>query len=153
VSPDVSFPTQYSAENFGESSEPSALPWDQIKSSNFTQVADLKAINKQLEQKHEARMKKSQEYKFLLDDIKTFEEKREEITKVPIQIDQFKAERESNKLKNKTRINDILKSRGLPLWIDGKPQPKLDFDFVKEESVQVMVDFIQLEKPSKLATK
>src|SRR5690606_16908863 len=36
VEPDVAFPTQYSAEKFGESSEPSALPWDQIKPTKFS---------------------------------------------------------------------------------------------------------------------
>lgn len=153
VSPDIAFPTQYSAEKFGESSEPAALAWDQIKSSNFTKIADLTTITKSLTAMHEARMKKSQEYLFLLEDIKTFEEKREEITKVPIQVEELKAEREDNKAKNRKRVNEMLKSRNLPLWLEGKPQPKLDFDFVKDESIQVMGDYINLSKKIQLAKK
>jgi len=145
VSPDVTFPTQYSAEKFGESSEPSALPWDQIKSSTYKKVADLTQINKKLEQEHEARMKNSTEYKFLLEDIATFE-KRDEETKIPLQLDKFKKERDDNQKKNRDRVNALLKQRGLPLWEEGKPQPKMEFDFVQEESAKVMTDFIIQEK-------
>lgn len=35
VTPDIELPSAYSAEEFGESSEPSALPWDQIASAQF----------------------------------------------------------------------------------------------------------------------
>ena len=36
VTPDIELPTPYSAEEFGESSEPSALPWDQISATDFS---------------------------------------------------------------------------------------------------------------------
>lgn len=39
VTPDIELPSTFSAEEFGESSQPSALPWDQIKSTEF-QVMD-----------------------------------------------------------------------------------------------------------------
>lgn len=35
VKPDIELPSRFSAEEFGESSQPSALPWDQIRSSTF----------------------------------------------------------------------------------------------------------------------
>ena len=41
VEPDVSFPSAFSAEEFGESSQANALPWDQIKSSKFTQTKNV----------------------------------------------------------------------------------------------------------------
>src|SRR5690606_37432009 len=61
VMPDIIFPSQYSGEKFGESSEPSALPWDQIKPSNFAKVTDFGETIKALTTKHESRMKKSPE--------------------------------------------------------------------------------------------
>src|SRR5690606_38411484 len=73
VTPDIVFPTQYTAEKFGESSEPSALPWDQIKPSTFTRVADLTSVNKKLNDIHQERMKKSPEYQYLLEDIEEFQ--------------------------------------------------------------------------------
>lgn len=35
VTPDIEFPSQFSAKEFGESSQPSALPWDQIAGTKF----------------------------------------------------------------------------------------------------------------------
>ncbi|MEQ8926093.1 MAG: carboxy terminal-processing peptidase, partial [Fulvivirga sp.] len=35
VDPDINFPSAFSAEEFGESSRPSALPWDQIKGTKY----------------------------------------------------------------------------------------------------------------------
>jgi carboxyl-terminal processing protease len=35
VTPDIQLPSMFSAAEFGESSQPNALPWDQIKSTSF----------------------------------------------------------------------------------------------------------------------
>src|SRR5690606_19436498 len=72
VDPDVSFPTQFTSEKYGESSEPAALPWDQIRSTNFTKINDLSSTKSLLASKHDARMNNSAEYKFLLEDIEEF---------------------------------------------------------------------------------
>src|SRR5699024_9467152 len=67
VEPDIVFPTQFNAEKFGESSEPSALPWDQIKPSDFKAVNNLSGVKGQLQEIHQARMEKSPEYEYLLE--------------------------------------------------------------------------------------
>ena len=41
VSPDISLPSAFDAEEFGESSRPSALPWDQIKETNFRESGNV----------------------------------------------------------------------------------------------------------------
>ncbi len=38
VTPDIELPSAYSADIFGESSRPSALPWDEIKSANYNSI-------------------------------------------------------------------------------------------------------------------
>lgn len=50
VSPDISLPSAFDAEHFGESANPSALPWDVIR-SQFSKTTDvnervLAALNK-----------------------------------------------------------------------------------------------------------
>ncbi|QQS97608.1 carboxy terminal-processing peptidase [Sphingobacterium spiritivorum] len=142
VSPDITFPTQFSAEKFGESSEPAALPWDQIKSTNFKKVANLDDVVKKLETIHKARMEKSQEYKFLLEDIDAFN-KLDSVPKVTLNEAKLKKEREANKVKNRNRINEELKLHGKPVWKEGEPQPKIDFDYVMDESANIMVDFLK----------
>lgn len=41
VTPDIQFPSIYSAEEYGESSRPSALPWDKISTSNFNKTDQI----------------------------------------------------------------------------------------------------------------
>lgn len=43
VTPDVPLPSAFSAEEFGESSEPSALPWDQIKGTKYKSFGVINA--------------------------------------------------------------------------------------------------------------
>ena len=145
VDADITFPSQYKADKFGESSEPAALPWDQIKGSTFNRVADLSADLKTLKSLHEARMAKSDEYKFLLDDIKEFD-KLDSISQISLNVEQLKKERDESKAKNRARINKLLELHNMPLWKEGQPQPKVEFDFILEESLNIMKDFISLKK-------
>ncbi|MTI19731.1 tail-specific protease, partial [Fulvivirga sp. RKSG066] len=41
VNPDISFPSAFKAEDFGESASESALPWDQIRSTNFDNTHNI----------------------------------------------------------------------------------------------------------------
>ncbi|GAA4782251.1 carboxy terminal-processing peptidase [Olivibacter ginsenosidimutans] len=144
VTPDVEFPTVFPADKFGESSEKAALPWDQIKSSTFTPYADLSKIKPELIAKHNERMKTSTEYKYLLDDIATFKE-RENETSVSLQEAKLKKEREEQEARNRERMNVRRKIRGLPEIQSNSPLPRLDNDFIEDESLNVMADFIALQ--------
>lgn len=144
VEADITFPTQYSADKFGESSEKSALPWDKIPAANFKKADDLSAMNTQLNTIHQQRIEKSPAYGYLLQDIKEFNEG-DSISKISLNQDVLKKEREANVEKNRERINNQLAYQGLPLWEKGKPQPKNDFDFILDESTRVMADFIRLK--------
>lgn len=141
VTPDIVFPTQFTAEKFGESSEPSALPWDQIKAAPFTKLNDLKATVEKLKTIHDQKMEQSPEYHYLLEDIEEFN-KSDSIPKLSLNEIELKAERDKNKEKNRERINKGLALRGLPLWKEGEPQPKINFDFVMDESLSLMTHFI-----------
>ncbi len=143
VIPDIVFPTQYAAEKFGESSEPSALPWDQIKSSTFTKLADLGDIIKKLNVSHQQRVTKNPEYQFLLEDIEEFK-RSDSIQEISLNQTELKKEREKSRIKNRERVNKALELRGLPLWKEGEPQPKMDFDFILDESLNVMRDYIKI---------
>lgn len=141
VTPDLVFPSIYTADRYGESSQPSALPWDQIQATDYSPVADLSAIIRELDEKHQTRMQASPEYQFLLDDVALAKEREAEVS-VSLREDKLQEERDRNQQKNRERVNEGLRIRGLPLWKEGEPQPTIDFDFIKDESVQVMTDFI-----------
>ena len=146
VEPDIVFPSLYSAEKYGESSEPSALPWDQIKATDFAPVADLKPIITQLSKMHQARMDSSQAYKFLLEDIDTMQ-KQESETSVTLQEDKLKKEREDSRLKSKSRT-DALQQMNMTTSLGGVIAPDVNegLDFIQEESLSIMADYVALEK-------
>ncbi|WP_353185482.1 carboxy terminal-processing peptidase [Parapedobacter lycopersici] len=147
VTPDVVFPSIYTADKYGESSEPSALPWDQINPTDFSPVADLSPLITTLESRHQSRMKASPSYKFLLEDIDLMH-KRESETSVTLQEDKLKKEREESRAKSKEREATIHAIRsGAPLEPTAAASGNTDeVDFILDESLAVMADYVGLGK-------
>lgn len=149
VMPDIEFPMVFPADKYGESSEPAALPWDEIKPSGYKAVANLTSIKQQLAGQHQQRLKNSKEYQYLLEDIKQFG-KREEETNVTLNETTLKKERDEQETKNFERENQRRALNGLPALVKGQAKPKDDVDFIQDESLQVMADFIKLSAGNKL---
>jgi carboxyl-terminal processing protease len=145
VLPDIRFPMVFPADKYGESSEPTALPWDTIKPSRYAPVTNLEPLKRQLISQHEQRMKNSVEYKSLKSDIEQFN-KRDAETSVTLNEAQLKKERDQQEAINQARDNAIRIARGLPVLKKGEVRPKDDIDFIRDESLQIMADFIQLRK-------
>lgn len=143
VVPDIEFPTIFPADKYGESSEPSALPWDEIKSSNYTKIANLKPALEELIKLHNQRMKQSKDYEFLKNDILEFK-KRDEEVKVSLNMLAFKQQREEQENKNFEKENVLRVSRGLaPLVKGDKNAPKEDnYDFIQDETMKILTDYI-----------
>jgi len=92
VRPDIPYPSPFSAEEFGESSKPSALPWDKIPAANYTPLdyVDNEMI-KLLNARHDQRMKTDQELVDLQYDINKAIENRSR-TVVSLNYNKRKAE-------------------------------------------------------------
>jgi carboxyl-terminal processing protease len=146
VEPDIVFPSLYAAEKYGESSEPSALPWDQINASDFAPVADLGPVIDQLGTAHQTRMDGSPAYKFLLEDIELMQ-KQEAETSVTLLENKLKKEREEGQLKRKSR-SDALEQMKINLPLGGGAATSVDegLDFIQEESLAVMADYVALTR-------
>ena len=145
VMPDFQFPMIFPADKFGESSEPAALPWDVIKPTQYSVLADINGVKHKLQSIHEKRMKASPEYKYLLDDRDQFR-KRDGETTVTLNEEQLKKERDQQEAQTLARDNQRRALRGLPPLKKGETKPKDDVDFIEDESLKVMGDFIQLNK-------
>ncbi len=145
VMPDIQFPMIFPADKYGESSEPAALPWDTVKPSTFSPVSRLDGITSKLLKLHEKRMKTSEEYANLLDDIQEFR-KREAENVVSTSEQKLKQEREEQEAKSLARENKRRALRGLPPLKKGEAKPKDDYDFIEEESLRIMADFIPAVK-------
>ncbi|KYG76757.1 carboxy terminal-processing peptidase [Roseivirga echinicomitans] len=114
VSPDISLPSAFSAKEFGESSKPSALPWDKIPAAKFTPLNyvdnDLIA---QLKKSHEERLKTDQslvDYQYDINELNKARAK----TSVSLNYDTRKKEADDFEKKRDARvkIGDSLKELG-----------------------------------------
>lgn len=154
VIPDINFPSIYPLDKIGEDTEPSALPFDMIKASNYSPVADLSDIRAKLVKLHEARMAKSVDYKVLVDNIADLK-KRDGETTITLNEAKLKAERDQAEAKALERTNMLRVEKGLkPLKKGEKPEKgESSFDFVQDESLQVMIDFMQMSNPQQRVTQ
>ncbi len=144
VEPDIEFPTVFPEEKYGESSEPRALPWDTIAPSKFVEVANLDATRSKLKKLHEVRMQKSPEFKNLKEDIVEFA-KRDAETSTTLNEAQLKKERDDQEAKSLARENQRRAAKGLPALKKGEPKPKDDIDFIRDESLLIMADYLNLQ--------
>ncbi|MGZ8293100.1 MAG: carboxy terminal-processing peptidase [Telluria sp.] len=69
VTPDIKMPVTSDIENFGESSFTNALPWVAIKPANYVPLGDLKELVAPLQKRHEARVAKDKDFKYLAEDL------------------------------------------------------------------------------------
>jgi carboxyl-terminal processing protease len=131
VIPDVALPSLYASKEFGEDESPYALPWDQIKGTDYTKTADLTGTRNQLVEAHKSRMKKNNAYKFLLEDVASVEIARNR-RYVSVQFDAYKREIDKNEKEKKAREAQIEK-----LEKDGNYQK----DLILHEGLEVLLDF------------
>ncbi len=80
VKPDIGFPGNGDAKEFGESTYDNALPWTHIEKADYSPVADLKSLVPALKEKHEQRTKASPAWKLLLDELAEYRRNRERTT-------------------------------------------------------------------------
>ena len=144
VSPDISFPMVFAADKYGESAEPAALPWDEIKRSNYKTLANIAPIKRVLIEKHDKRMKGNKDFEHLLADIKELK-LRDAETSATLNEGVAKKERDEKEAENLGRDNEKRIARGLAPIKKGDPKPKAEkaFDFMLEESCIIVSDFVQ----------
>jgi carboxyl-terminal processing protease len=144
VVPDIEFPTVFPKDKYGESSEPRALPWDTISPSQFSPVAGLDEVKRKLIALHQERMKTSVGFKDLQEDIAEFA-KRESETSITLNEAQLKKDRDEQEAKSLLRENQKRAAKGLAPLKKGETKPKEDIDFIRDEGLQIIADFIQIK--------
>ncbi|MDR0480994.1 MAG: carboxy terminal-processing peptidase [Gallionellaceae bacterium] len=105
VVPDISFPSSVSAEDFGESSYPNALPWSQIPAAKYTPEGNLSAIVPQLEKLHGARIKGDKDFRYLQEDLDELNEWRAK-NRISLNEAERRKERDDREAKRKQRELD-----------------------------------------------
>lgn len=161
VTPDFELPSAFTAEEYGESSQKSALPWDMISTTNYQPV---NAINTTLQSKmlanFQTRMRSNKELLKLKADTEKFKKYKEK-NLVSLQLDKRKKELEE--LKNQPdETESIVQAMGTasaPADTSkndkAKKEDKHAKDVYLKEAKQILADWIQLSnaKAPKVAIK
>lgn len=147
VMPDIDFPALIPLDKYGEDTEPSALPFDRIKQSNFTKAGNFDQLLPQLRKMHDDRMNNSSSYKYLLEDIKEFKKLEAEKT-ISLNEVQLKQQRDADAAKAFERNNLRRVALGLKPLKKGESNAKNeDLDFLKIEAGQIVTDYFSLLTP------
>ena len=150
VLPDIAFPTAINPEDWGESKEENALPWDQIARAPHTMLSDLTTDLSYLDSLHQARIKTNNEFNYLLEDISLYKADKDDKT-ISLNIDTRKAKREERKVKQLVRANERLISIGKEKIssIDDLPEELEELDPFLDETAQITFDLITLSQVAK----
>ncbi len=156
VMPDLELPTAFKVNEYGEGSQPRALPWDQIPSSRYetTNHVNDKVIS-QLKDKYSQRLKSDEELKTLVKTLDEFKKARENKI-VSLQEAKRKIEREEAEKKRKAMKQLGEDSEEVEEDLSGKPveapkEEKKKKDIYLKETGRMLVDLIQIAKEPTLA--
>jgi len=157
VTPDVEFPSAFSAEEYGESSQPTALPWDQIATTRFdlSKALNDKQVSK-LKEKHQQRMKSDVELKKLVEELELFRKAREnkvvslQETKRKKERDEAEKKREALKKLNADEDEDDDENPGVAAAPKDKKKKK---DIYLLEASRVLTDYVIGSKAPNLANR
>ncbi|RLA05450.1 MAG: tail-specific protease [Gammaproteobacteria bacterium] len=152
VIPDISFPSAFSGDDFGESSQDNALPWDTISPVDYVPVADVSKMFPVLKEAHKNRIATDKEFRYLVEDINEYLEN-SDTKSVSLNLKKRKDKRESREAKVLSRENKRRLEKGLEAIADiddideedDQPDPRL------EETAEILQDFIQLLDGQKIA--
>jgi carboxyl-terminal processing protease len=145
VLPDILYPSAIDPEEWGESKEENALPWDSIRKANYTELPAAGSTIDVLTAKHAARTMKDPEFQYIFKDIEQYNENKDKNFISLVQAERL-AEREENEEKRLLRTNERLTRLGLPKvenLDDDLPEEIEEIDPFLSEAVNITFDMIE----------
>ncbi|NOX65794.1 MAG: tail-specific protease [Chlorobi bacterium] len=145
VMPDVQFPS-LPRDEFGEASEPSALPWDQIAPTEYQIYGDIETYVPKLEEEHEKRIKDNFEFQYLKEDIEEYKIRKK---KVEYSLNEEVRAKEREKFEKRKEERKKEREKYENLELKGKeevkkPNIRID-DPLLEETGFILADLMILE--------
>lgn len=143
VKPDIDFPVYYDPDDLGESSSPSALPWDEIKSASFQPTNDVSEVLLETIRVRYARdLKEDPQLVDLVKDINDQKQKMEE-TQLSLNLSNRQKEADDN---SETKKMDTVIAQS-ELSFTEKDREKITKDPYLKESIKLVAEWIKF--PSK----
>jgi len=150
VLPDIEFPTAVNPEEWGESKEENALPWDKIDKAQYTELNDVNTDVNYLTSRYQQRIKENSEFNYLLTDIEKYKAEKDDKT-ISLNLETRQAKRETRKEEQLIRANERLVSMGKEkvTTLDDLPDDLDELDPFLDETARITFDFISLGKIAK----
>jgi len=150
VLPDIAFPTAVDPDDWGESKEENALPWDQIDRAKYSKLSDVKSDVTYLTSLYQQRIKENSEFNYLLADIETYKAEKDDKT-ISLNLETRKSKREERKDKRFIRVNERLVSMGKETVedLDDLPDELDELDPFLDETARITFDLVSLGKVAK----
>lgn len=115
VSPDIALPALVDSKDFGESANPSALPWDEIRPSDFSIMkSGLSKALPSLASEHSERVAKDPSWKLFMDGVHDLDQERAE-TSISLVLADRQKQRSEDDAKKLGMLNGWRKLKGLPV--------------------------------------
>ena len=146
VVPDIEYPSFVNANEFGESSDPTSLPWDQIKPTNFEKFKDLSRILPELVKSSMFRQSNDADFLYLNDEIDEYNLSKEKKYVSLNEMVRLK-EKEIEEEREFQRENIRRKKKGLKLLEKNEvpsDEEEEDSDPFLKESALIVADMIKL---------
>ena len=137
VTPDILFPGMFDAKEFGEDVDTYHLPYDEIKSAEYSQENNKKYDLKFLVKEHDKRIISNLAYDALLKEIKSFQEARAKET-VSLNYDDFKTQKKEQDEQKKQKEETKAKTKK-----ENKLYPKY---LILYEAEQTIIDIMETKK-------
>ena len=145
VLPDIDFPTAVNPEEWGESKEENALPWDKIPEAKYSPLNDLSSDIDKLTSSYKERIVNNREFNYLLADIIEYKAEKDDKT-ISLNLEKRKAKRKENKAKQLIRVNERLVAMGKDKVenLDDLPDELDELDPFLDETAHITFDLAAL---------
>ena len=145
VTPDITFPSYIDPNDFGESSQVSALPWDKINPTNYKMFNNLNDIIPKLQSFSENRRNNDPEFQYLKEDIRDYKNSKKQ-KYISLNEEVRKQKKDEEDEKEFQRENERRKRKGLKLLEKGEVPEKSDEDndIFLTETATIVTDMIKL---------
>ena len=147
VVPDVLFPSAINPEEWGESQEDNALPWDSVPRANYATFGDTDNVAAQLAALHKARVDKDIEFLYVFEDIASYKLKKKDKTISLVESARLKEKTELD-TKILARVNERRKRQGLEIVasVDDLPEDQEPIDPFLDEAANITYDLLSTGK-------
>ena len=147
VIPDIAFPSAVEPDEWGESREENALPWDQVPRARYSPLDNISEDLAYLHSLHKERIKTNVEFNYLLEDIAQYKAEKDDVS-ISLNYKERKTKRERTKAKRLERANERLAMLGKEAVksLDDLPDDLEDLDPFLDETAKITFDFVSLGK-------